>query len=199
MSARATRLSFGANRTSTIASDIVAWSRTHMYKPRFVRRSPRHTEAGTRTSPLSSCCRAPQGSSRPTRILHVRLIRTLRDNQQVQRTEGHAGVVKLADAPDSKSGDRKVMGVRYPPPAPFALALRAAFGESQARSSAGPGGQAGLASESPALSVLTSPQSAMTTRVRMMPTKAPPKCPTLPRSEASATPATARRAHRTAG
>ena len=29
----------------------------------------------------------------------------------------YAGVVKLADAPDSKSGDRKVMGVRFPPPA----------------------------------------------------------------------------------
>src|SRR5688572_15745597 len=29
-----------------------------------------------------------------------------------------AGVVKLADAPDSKSGDRKVVGVRFPPPAP---------------------------------------------------------------------------------
>ena len=30
-----------------------------------------------------------------------------------------AGVVKLADAPDSKSGDRKVVGVRFPPPAPL--------------------------------------------------------------------------------
>ena len=35
-----------------------------------------------------------------------------------------AGVVKLADAPDSKSGDRKVMGVRFPPPAPIPRCAR---------------------------------------------------------------------------
>jgi hypothetical protein len=40
---------------------------------------------------------------------------------QLIRLEGHsiAGVVKLADAPDSKSGDRKVVWVRFPPPAPI--------------------------------------------------------------------------------
>ena len=40
-------------------------------------------------------------------------------------------MVKLADAPDSKSGDRKVMGVRFPPPAPtFARAcqVRVSYG-----------------------------------------------------------------------
>jgi hypothetical protein len=31
----------------------------------------------------------------------------------------HAGVAELADAPDSKSGGRKAVWVRFPPPAPF--------------------------------------------------------------------------------
>jgi hypothetical protein len=31
----------------------------------------------------------------------------------------NAGVAELADAPDSKSGGRKAVWVRFPPPAPF--------------------------------------------------------------------------------
>ena len=46
-------------------------------------------------------------------ILNVRTRRFLHGRRILP-----AGVVKLADAPDSKSGDRKVVWVRFPPPAP---------------------------------------------------------------------------------
>ena len=39
-----------------------------------------------------------------------------------------AGVAELADAPDSKSGGRKAVWVRFPPPAPPSAASLAPFG-----------------------------------------------------------------------
>src|ERR1700722_5013855 len=44
-----------------------------------------------------------------------------RDSYYIDTAEPKAGMAELADAADSKSADRKVVGVRPPLPAPFKL------------------------------------------------------------------------------
>ena len=47
----------------------------------------------------------------------LREVLYLKDWQVVNYKDWIAGVVELADAPDSKSGPRKWVGVQVPPPA----------------------------------------------------------------------------------